>query len=105
VDRVFLSFDEPARRVVRDLVRDMADGMCWSSATFQAQGGVLIGEDQLAQYCRHVLGNPVVFGARLMHLEYGAPPELSPEEREDAMRVGEMVQLANITRDVEKDLR
>jgi phytoene/squalene synthetase len=105
VDRVFLSFDEPTRGVVRDLVRDMADGMCWSSATFQAQGGVLVGEDQLAQYCRHVLGNPVVFGVRLMRLEYGAPVQLSPEEREDAMRVGEMVQLANITRDVEKDLR
>jgi phytoene/squalene synthetase len=105
VDRVFLSLDEPARGVVRDLVRDMADGMCWSSATFQAQGGVLVGEDQLARYCRHVLGNPVVFGVRLMRLEYGAPAELSPEEHEDAMRVGEMVQLANITRDVEKDLR
>jgi phytoene/squalene synthetase len=105
VDRVFLSFDEPTRGVVRDLVRDMADGMRWSSATFQAQGGVLVGEAQLAQYCRHVLGNPVVFGVRLMRLEYGAPAELSPEEREDAMRVGEMVQLANITRDVEKDLR
>jgi len=105
VDRVFLSFDEPARRVVRELVRDMADGMRWSSATFEEQGGVLTDEHQLVQYCRHVLGNPAVFGVRLLRLEYGAPPELSAEEREDAMRVGEMVQLANITRDVEKDLR
>jgi phytoene/squalene synthetase len=105
VDRVFLSFDEPTRRVVRELVRDMAEGMRWSSATFEEQGGVLTGEQQLVEYCRHVLGNPAVFGARLLRLEYGAPPELSAEEREDAMRVGEMVQLANITRDVEKDLR
>jgi phytoene/squalene synthetase len=105
VDRVFLSFDAPTRGVVRDLVRDMAEGMRWSSATFEHQGGVLVGEEQLAQYCRHVLGNPVVFGVRLMRLEHGAPPELSPDEREDAMRVGEMVQLANVTRDVEKDLR
>ena len=105
VDRVFLSFREPTRRVVRELVRDMADGMRWSSATFEEQGGVLTGERQLVEYCRHVLGNPAVFGARLLRLEYGVPPELSTEEREDAMRVGEMVQLANITRDVEKDLR
>jgi phytoene/squalene synthetase len=105
VDRVFLSFDAPTRRVVGELVRDMADGMRWSSTTFERQGGVLVGENQLAEYCRHVLGNPVVFGARLLRLEYGAAPELSPEEREDAMRVGEMVQLANITRDIEKDLR
>jgi len=105
VDRVFLSFDEPTRRVVRDLVSDMSEGMRWSSATFETQGGVLIGEDQLARYCRNVLGNPVVFGVRLMRLYHGTPPELEPDEREDAMRVGEMVQLANVTRDIEKDLK
>ena len=105
IDRVFLTFDEQTRRVVRDLVHDMAEGMRWSSRTFESQGGVLVSEDQLAAYCRHVLGNPVVFGVRLLRLARGARPELSPAEREDAMRVGELVQLANVTRDVEKDLR
>ena len=105
VDRVFLSFDERTREVVRDLVRDMADGMRWSSATFEAQGGVLTGEEQLARYCQNVLGNPVVFGVRLIRLAHGVTPELTAAERDDAMRVGEMVQLANVTRDVEKDLR
>jgi phytoene/squalene synthetase len=105
VDQVFISFDEATQGVVRDLVSDMAEGMRWSSKTFEAQGGVLTGEDQLARYCRHVLGNPVVFGVRLMRLAHGTRPELTLEEREHAMRVGEMVQLANVTRDVEKDLR
>ena len=105
VDRVFLSFDEPTRGMVRDLVRDMAEGMCWSSDTFERQGGVLHGETRLTQYCRHVLGNPVVFSVRLVRMASGRHTELAPDEREDAMRVGEMVQLANITRDVEKDLR
>ena len=105
VDRVFLGFDGPTRDVVRDLVRDMSEGMRWSSATFDAQGGVLVGEEQLAAYCRHVLGNPVVFTVRLLRLGLGEPTTLSADEREDAMRVGEMVQLANVTRDVEKDLR
>ncbi len=105
VDRVFLSFDEKTRVVITDLVRDMAGGMRWSSATFAAQGGVLDGDDQLVTYCRHVLGNPVVFGVRLVLLGRGLDPTLSPDEREHAMRVGEMVQLANVTRDVEKDLR
>jgi phytoene/squalene synthetase len=104
VDRVFLTLDAPTRAVVRDLVRDMADGMCWSSATFEADGGVLDGEEHVAQYCRNVLGNPVVFSVRLIRLAAGRTPELGPAEREDAMLVGEMVQLANITRDVEKDL-
>lgn len=105
VDRVFRSFDSPTRAVVRDLVHDMAEGMCWSSATFATQGGVLVDEAQLTRYCRNVLGNPVVFGMRLMRLEHGERPSLSEREREDAMRVGEMVQLANITRDIEKDLK
>lgn len=104
VDQVFLSLPEATRAVVRDLVSDMANGMRWSSATLEADGGVLDGEAHVAQYCRHVLGNPVVFSVRLMRLAAGRNPELAPDEREDAMLVGEMVQLANITRDVEKDL-
>lgn len=105
VDTVFASLDAPTRRIIRDLVHDMAEGMAWSSATMRGQGGVLDGEAQLAAYCRHVLGNPVVFCLRLLRLQSGQSPDLSPAEREHAMRVGEMVQLANVTRDIEKDLR
>jgi len=105
VDRVFMALEAPTRGIVADLVRAMAGGMRWSSATFEGQDGVLVTEGQLAEYCRHVLGNPVVFGVRLIRLQYGSPPQLSSGEHEDAMLVGEMVQLANITRDVEKDLR
>jgi phytoene/squalene synthetase len=90
---------------VRDLVRDMAEGMCWSSSTFAAQGGVLRDDQQLSSYCRHVLGNPAVFGIRMLKLEHGGSPHLTDAEREDAMLVGEMVQIANITRDIEKDLK
>jgi phytoene/squalene synthetase len=105
VDEVFMTFDAPTRGVIADLVRDMAEGMRWSSATFAAQGGVLDGEEQLATYCRHVLGNPVVFMIRLLRINDGDPAVLDAEERERAMRIGEMAQLANVTRDVEKDLR
>lgn len=105
VDAVFATFDEQTREVVRDLVRDMAEGMCWSSSTFAAQGGVLRTERQLSDYCRHVLGNPAVFGIRMLKLEHGQRSELTATEHEDAMLVGEMVQLANITRDIEKDLK
>ena len=105
VDRVFLRFDAATRAVIGDLVRDMAEGMRWSSATFAAQGGVLDGEEQLATYCRHVLGNPAVFMIRLLRLHNGDPVTLPSDERERVMRIGEMTQLANVTRDVEKDLR
>jgi phytoene/squalene synthetase len=105
VDRVFESFDPATRGLVRDLVRAMAEGMVWASRTFAAQGEVLADEGQLALYCRHVLGNPVVFTVRLLRHVRGRPTELTAEEREHAHRVGEMVQIANVTRDVEKDLR
>lgn len=105
VDAVFVTFDLQTRAVVRDLVRDMAEGMCWSSSILAAQGGVLRDEAQLSTYCRHVLGNPAVFGIRLLKLEHERTPDLTPIEREDAMLVGEMVQIANITRDIEKDLK
>jgi phytoene/squalene synthetase len=104
VDRAFLALDPAARALVRDLVRDMAEGMTWASRTFAAQGGVLADEDQLDLYCRHVLGNPVVFTVRLLRHVRGVAAELTDDEREHAHRVGEMVQLANVTRDVEKDL-
>ncbi|HUF50984.1 MAG TPA: squalene/phytoene synthase family protein [Longimicrobiales bacterium] len=105
VDRVFLGFDDATRSVIADLVRDMAEGMRWSSATFAAQGGVLDGEKQLSTYCGHVLGNPVIFMIRLLRLHNGDIPMLGPDELERALHIGEMTQLANVTRDVEKDLR
>ncbi len=105
VDRVYATFDLSTRGVIADLVRDMAEGMRWSSATFAAQGGVLDGEEQLATYCRHVLGNPALFMIRLVRLHSGDSTPVPSDYRERIMRVGEMTQLANVTRDVEKDLR
>lgn len=104
VDLVYASFPDDVRAVIRDLVTDMAEGMRWASATFAAQGGTLDGEQQLLDYCRVVLGNPVVFTVRLVRIGSGAEATLTDAEFEDAMQVGELVQLANVTRDIEKDL-
>jgi len=104
VDRVYATLDPPVRALIATLVREMAAGMRWSSRTFERQGGVLEDEDQLLRYCRHVIGEPVLFVARLLTLQRTGRAELAPGLEEDAMRVGEMVQLANVTRDIEKDL-
>ncbi|MEN8149885.1 MAG: squalene/phytoene synthase family protein [Planctomycetota bacterium] len=105
VDRVFVALPSEVRGLIVDLVRDMADGMRWSSRIFAENGGVLRGEDDVLLYCRHVIGNPVVFTVRLIRFLRTGDSELSAELREDSMRVGELVQLANVTRDIEKDLR
>ncbi|MDP6940651.1 MAG: squalene/phytoene synthase family protein [Planctomycetota bacterium] len=99
VDQSFLTLPEEQKSAIRELVSNMATGMAWASQRFREQKGVLIGENQLLQYCRHVLGNPVLFSIHLMQNEAA-----SSEQRTDALAVGELVQLANVTRDIEKDL-
>jgi len=104
VDGVYGGLPPAVRTIIADLVRDMAAGMAWGSATFAAQGGVLADEPQLLRYCREVLGNPVLFVVRLALLRRTGRTELTPQERRCALRSGEFIQLANVTRDIEKDL-
>ena len=99
VDAVYRTLPEASRWAVLHLVRDMAGGMIWARRVFEAQSGCLQSQAQLEHYCHAVLGNPVAFAQRLI-----LGRELSETERANAMRVGEFVQLANVTRDVEKDL-
>lgn len=104
VDQVFHSLAPPIQGIIIDLVKGMAEGMVWSSAVFEQQKGVLVDAEQLSRYCGYVLGLPAVFAARLLHFHHRKDPQITPGQREDALLVGEMVQLANITRDIEKDL-
>jgi len=104
LDEVFLTLPPPVRRHIAELVAAMAEGMIWSSRAFASQGGVLVDAGQLSRYCRNVIGLPFLFGVRLL-LEQRTGEEVTEGLREDCLVAGEMVQLANITRDIEKDLR
>jgi phytoene/squalene synthetase len=99
VDAVFDTLPAAQQDAITRLVADMADGMVWSTETLAAQHGVLDGSGQVLEYCRSVIGHTAVFAIGLL---WERDPD--PSEVEEAMRVGEMVQLANITRDIEKDL-
>jgi len=77
----------------------MASGMIEFSNLFEQQGGVLVEEQQVLDYCHRVIGLPALF---VMELLLG---EISGEHERDALEVSELIQLANITRDIEKDLR
>jgi phytoene/squalene synthetase len=105
VDQVFRTLAPLARENIADLVDSMAAGMIWSSRTFGDQGGVLRDEEQLSRYCRNVIGLPFLFAVQLMHQQRTGNAAVSEQLRADCLRAGEMVQLANITRDIEKDLR
>jgi phytoene/squalene synthetase len=99
VDAVFRTLTPAVQEQIGELIRAMAAGMEWSRDLFARQGGVLLDEEQLALYCRHVIGHPAVFTLRLL-----SGRELNEPAREDAFLVSEMVQLANVSRDIERDL-
>lgn len=99
VDAVFETFPDDVRASIAELVCSMADGMIWSTDAFARQGGVLEDEGQLAIYCRNVIGHPTVFALGLL-----GGREFPEPAREDAYLVSEMIQLANVTRDIETDL-
>lgn len=104
VDRVFLSLPPQRRVLIGDLVRAMAAGMARDAQRFTDQGGVLRGDAQRHHYGHAVLGEPVRFVARLVLLLRDGREPLGEDETLTCLEAGTFIQLANITRDVEKDL-
>ena len=105
LDQVFRTLTPHVRQDIVELVESMAAGMIWSSRTFAEQGGALRDTEQLSRYCRCVIGLPFFFGVRLLHERRTGSSTVPDALREDCLQAGEMVQLANVTRDIEKDLR
>lgn len=99
VDEMFLQLDSSTRGRIQRLVENMASGMIEFSGVFEQQGGVLHSHQQVLDYCHSVIGLPALF---VMELLLG---DLSGDHERDALEVSELIQLANITRDIEKDLR
>ncbi len=99
VDDMFLRLDSSTRIRITRLVEDMAAGMIEFSGLFEQQGGVLHEEQQVLDYCHRVIGLPALF---VMELLLG---DISGDHERDALEVSELIQLANITRDIEKDIR
>jgi len=99
VDAVFATLEPEVRERIGRLVSAMAAEMVWASETFTAQRGVLSDEAQLGRYCRGVIGHPAVFVVELIN-----GGECPAQARIDAFEASEMIQLANVTRDIEADL-
>lgn len=97
VDEVYASLSDDHRRAVSDLITAMADGMASSCERFSAQDGVLVTDAQILEYCHHVIYHPACFVIELLG---GHSDRVS----RDAASTSEFIQLANITRDIEKDL-
>lgn len=103
IDRNFVRLSRHQQQAICRLVRRMGEGMIWSSQVFAKQGGVLQTPGQLSRYCWHVLGTPILFADEVQRLDQGLAPEVSDARLRSCAVVGEVIQLANITRDLEKD--
>ncbi len=103
IDRNFDRLPAPQQEAIRRLVKRMGAGMIWSSRVFAEQGGVLQTPGQLSRYCWHVLGTPILFAEEVQRLDQGLSPEVSDVRLRSCAVIGEVIQLANITRDLEKD--
>jgi phytoene/squalene synthetase len=97
IDDIYDTLEGDQQKAIARLIESMADGMAWGSERFNDQGGVLIDDEQLLRYCNIVIGHPAEFVLSLL-VETGA------QTTEDTFAVSEMIQLANVTRDIERDL-
>jgi phytoene/squalene synthetase len=97
------SMSAGTRERLASLVSEMAEGMIAAAREKDASGG-LLSTSSRPGYCDAVLGAPLRFAESEHRASLGADPSL-PDDRIALSRVaGEVVQLANICRDVEKDL-
>ena len=103
IDRNFDHLNRRQQQAICRLVRRMGEGMIWSSHIFAKQHGVLQTPGQLSRYCWHVLGTPILFADEVQRLDQGLAPEVGDARLRSCAVVGEVIQLANITRDLEKD--
>lgn len=99
VDQVYSRLSSADRSRVSRLIEKMAAGMIEFSGIFERQNGVLSDDQQVLDYCHRVIGLPALF---VMQLLLG---DLTGDQARDAMEVSALIQLANITRDIEVDLR
>lgn len=103
IDQLYAKFGSFTQSLIIELITAMSEEMRWASARLAEQGNI-IRANQLSRYCYGVLGTTILFSARLFRADQGVFGSLPPGLRADAVASGEFIQLANITRDIEKDL-
>jgi phytoene/squalene synthetase len=103
IDRIFTQLTDPHQQAICRLVKRMGEGMIWSSQVIGDQNGVLKSPGQLSRYCWHVLGTPILFAEEMQRLDRGLTYLVDDARLRSCAVVGEVIQLANITRDIERD--
>jgi phytoene/squalene synthetase len=103
VAKLLASVPGGARFRTAALVDRMAAGMKRAAQVRARTSGVVAGEER-ERYCRAVLAEPLAFAEGELREAVGLDPALAADRRATIGDVGELIQLANVCRDVEKDL-
>jgi len=100
--RVYESFDPAVRTAMREVTREMADGMAGFLRRHADAGGLRLGTvDELEEYCWYVAGTVGKLFTRLLNC-YGTDVA-ADRDSEDARAFALLLQLVNIAKDVRRD--
>lgn len=104
VDAALGELPRAHQALIAELVAEMAAGMAKGRRAFARGGGTLETRAQLEDYSDAVLGACVRFGLKLLRAEQGRDTTLPEDLVADTRAAGILLQLANVLRDIEKDL-
>ncbi len=93
------------RTALSELVSEMSEGMQWNIKILEEQKGMLTTREQTERYCINVAGVVGVFIDTLILHDTGRYKGMSSDRRDLNYALGRLLQLTNIARDLEEDLK
>ena len=103
IHRLFMTQQRNVQLLIIRLIDKMSKGMC-NFATLFKEDEKQISEKAIRQYCKSVLGYPLIFICQLMNWYRGKTDFEHVRYKKEIIDIGVFIQLANVTRDIEEDL-
>jgi len=103
INRVFSNQDDAVKKMIYVLVKKMSKGMIKNTGDYK-ENNENISDKKIRQYCKSVLGYPLLYICQLFQWYNGNPDYLHVKHKKEIIDFSQFIQLANITRDIEEDL-
>ena len=103
INRVFSNQDDAVKMMTYLLVKKMSKGMIKNTGDYKENNGNIT-DKKIRQYCKSVLGYPLLYICQLVQWHNGNPDYLHIKHKKEITDFSQFIQLANITRDIEEDL-
>lgn len=103
INRVFSKQDSAVKKMIYILVKKMSKGMIKNTGDYKENNNNIT-DKKIRQYCKSVLGYPLLYVCQLIQWYNGNPYYLHVKHKKEIIYFSQFIQLANITRDIEEDL-